>query len=254
MVKIYRDLWPADGGARGTAATADAGRRPPATAAMADGGGLELSPDQTAISMEEFPMSAAGQPEPQRPQPIRASDQDRDAVVQQLQQAFAERRLDDDEFDDRMRAALTARTSTELDRLTSDLPAAMPGGSVVPAAAGVRPGRWAVAYKNSVRRGGRWRVPERFTSVVYKGGGWLDLRAAELTAPVTSVVAIAYKSRIDILVPPGVRVEMDGFGVSKGWSAEEETELRLPHDAPTVHVRGIAYKGTIETRTKPTER
>ena len=30
--------------------------------------------------------------------------------------------------------------------------------------------------------------------------------------------------------------------------------LRLPHDAPTVHVRGIAYKGTIETSTKPQER
>ena len=41
---------------------------------------------------------------------------------------------------------------------------------------------------------------------------------------------------------------MDGFGVSKGWSAEEEAEIRLPHDAPTVHIRGIAYNGTIEIR------
>ena len=64
-------------------------------------------------------------------------------------------------------------------------------------------------------------------------------------------MAIAYKSRIDILVPPGVRVEMDGFGVSKGWSPEEEQESLLPRDAPVVHVRGIAYKGTIETRTRP---
>jgi hypothetical protein len=203
------------------------------------------------VSPEEITIRPDGEPEPGQPQPIRASDQDRDAVVQRLQQAFAERRLDDDEFDERMRAALTARTSTDLDRLTGDLPAPAPQASAAPAVAGTRPGRWAVAYKNSIRRGGRWRVPERFTSVVYKGDGWLDLRAAELTAPVTTVVAVAYKSRIDILVPPGVRVELDGFGVSKGWSAEEETELRLPHDAPTVHVRGIAYKGTIETRTKP---
>jgi hypothetical protein len=199
-------------------------------------------------------MTHDAEPEPHpapAPAPaIRASDQDRDAVAQRLQQAFAERRLDDDEFDDRMRAALTARTSADLEKLTTDLPAAAPAGSA-PAPAAPAPGRWAVAYKNSVRRGGRWRVPDRFTSLVYKGGGWLDLRAAELTAPVTTVVAVAYKSRIDILVPPGVRVEMDGFGVSKGWSAEEEMEIRLPHDAPTVHVRGIAYKGTIETSTKP---
>jgi hypothetical protein len=25
----------------------------------------------------------------------------------------------------------------------------------------------------------------------------------------------------------------------------------LPRDAPVVHVRGFAYKGTIETRTRP---
>jgi Domain of unknown function (DUF1707) len=206
------------------------------------------------VSPEEIAMRTDSGAEPGQSPAIRASDQDRDAVVHRLQQAFAERRLDDDEFDERMRAALTARTSTDLDRLTADLPAPAPQGTAAAAVPGKAPGRWALAYKNSIRRGGRWRVPERFTSVVYKGDGWLDLRAAELTAPVTTVVAVAYKSRIDILVPPGVRVEMDGFGVSKGWSAEEETEIRLPHDAPTVHVRGIAYKGTIETRTKPQER
>jgi hypothetical protein len=202
--------------------------------------------------MSSIPGEAGGEPE-RRPAPeVRASDQDRDAVAQRLQQAFAERRLDDDEFDERMRAALTARTGADLDKLTADLPAPAPGGRG-PAPAVPSPGRRAIAYKSSVRRGGRWRVPERFTSLVYKGSGWLDLRAAELTSPVTTVVAVAYKSRIDILVPPGVRVEMDGFGVSKGWSAAEEQEIALPHDAPTVHIRGIAYKGTIETRTKPAE-
>jgi Domain of unknown function (DUF1707) len=206
---------------------------------------FELIPEVTPIPSADEP-GASGAPA------IRASDQDRDAVVQRLQQAFAERRLDDDEFDERMRAALTAKTSADLDRLTGDLPEAAPGG-VAPAVPARSPGRWAMAYKNSIRRAGRWRVPERFNVVIYKGQGWLDLRAAELTAPVTTVVAYAYKSRVDILVPPGVRVEMDGFGVSKGWSAEEDAEIRLPHDAPTVHVRGTAYKGTIETRTKPRE-
>jgi Domain of unknown function (DUF1707) len=204
------------------------------------------------LEPEEAPMTSGSDPGPREPA-IRASDQDRDAVAQRLQQAFAERRLDDDEFDERMRAALTAKTSADLDRLTSDLPAATPAGAT-PAVPGRGPGKWAVAYKNSVRRGGRWRVPERFNVVIYKGEGWLDLRAAELTAPVTTVVAYAYKSRVDILVPPGVRVEMDGLGVSKGWSAEEDTEIQLPHDAPTVHVRGTAYKGTIEARTRPHER
>jgi hypothetical protein len=180
---------------------------------------------------------------------MRASDQDRDEAAQRLQSAFAEGRLNDDEFDQRMRAALVAITRPELEKLSADLPEAAPGAGrnvTLPA-----PGKYAIAYKSSIRRGGRWRVPGRFTPLVYKGSGWIDLRAAELTEPVTTVRAIAYKSRMDILVPPGVRVEMDGFGVSKGWSAEEEWESSLPHDAPVVHVRGIAYKGTIEVRTRP---
>jgi len=192
--------------------------------------------------------------EPAEPHDIRVGDRDRDAVVQRLQEAFAEGRLDDEEFDHRTRAALTARLSSDLAVLTSDLPeSAQSSRTVAPAVAGRKVGRLAVAYKSSVRRAGRWQVPEQFRTVVYKGSGHIDLRAAELTGPVTTLFAIAYKSRIDVLVPLGVRVELDGFGVSKGWSAEEDLESRLPADAPVVHVRGIGYKGTIEVRTKPTD-
>jgi len=172
-------------------------------------------------------------------------------VVQRVQDAFAEGRLDDAEFDQRTRAALIARTHAELDALLADLPAAGPGTGA-PTVAGPAPGRFAVALKSSVRRAGRWRVPERYTTVVYKGGGWLDLRAAELSGPVTTFVAVAYKSRVTILVPPSVRVEMTGFGVTQG--AEEDPGYQLPADAPVIHVRGVAYKGTVEIATRPPER
>lgn len=180
----------------------------------------------------------------------RVSDQDRDAVVQRLQVAFAEGRLDDGEFDQRSHAALSARTAADLTGLYADLPdAAGPPPPLAPAGPG--PGRFAVAYKGPVRFAGRWRVPEKFTSVVYKGNGSLDLRVAELTGHVTSIRAVAYKSRIDIIVPPGVRVEMEGMGVSKDWPADGDGEHLLPHDAPVLHIRGLAYKGTIEVSTRP---
>jgi hypothetical protein len=186
---------------------------------------------------------------------VRAGDRDRDAVVQRLQEAFADGRLDDEEFDQRTRAALTARLQFDLAVLTQDLPASTDTPRpTAPATAGRVPGRLAVAYKSSIRRGGRWRVPEQFRTIVYKGSGHIDLRVAELTAPVTTMFAVAHKSRIDVLVPLGVRVELEGFGVSKGWSPEEDLENRLPADAPVVHVRGIGYKGTIEVSTKPHDR
>ncbi len=186
---------------------------------------------------------------------LRVGDRDRDAVVHRLQEAFAEGRLDDEEFDHRTRAALTARLSSDLAVLTQDLPATTATAVARPVAAGAAgdraPGRFAIAYKTSIRRGGRWRVPAQFRAIVYKGSGHFDLRAADLSAPVTTLYVIAYKSRIDVLVPLGVRLELDGFGVSKRWSAAEDLESRLPADAPVVHVRGIGYKGTIEVSTKP---
>jgi hypothetical protein len=181
----------------------------------------------------------------------RASDRERDVVVQRVQDAFAEGRLDDAEFDERTRAALTARTHADLDTLLADLPASPSAPPPVRAVPG--PGRYAIALKSSVRRAGRWRVPERYTTVVYKGGGWLDLRAAELSGPVTTFLAVAYKSRLTILVPPNVRVEMTGLGVSQD-PHDEDPGYRLPADAPVIHVRGIAYKGTVEIATRPPER
>ena len=174
-------------------------------------------------------------------------------MVQRVQDAFAEGRLDDAEFDERTRAALTARTQPDLDALLADLPAATAEPGTAPAVPGRGPGRFAIALKSSVRRAGRWRVPERYTTVVYKGGGWLDLRAAELRGPVTTFVTVAYKSRVTILVPANVRVEMTGFGVTQG-ADDEDPGYRLPADAPVIHVRGIAYKGTVEIATRPPER
>ena len=107
---------------------------------------------------------------------LRASNAERDAVVTRLQDAFAEGRLDDTMFDARMRAALTAATHADLDALLADMPARPAGAAPVTRPDATRAGRYAIAWKGSVRRAGRWRVPDRYTTVVYKGGGTLDGR------------------------------------------------------------------------------
>jgi hypothetical protein len=202
-------------------------------------------PDPTRAPRVRPPVPAEPAPTPAAPA-IRASDKERDAAVERLQVAFAEGRIDDQEFDERMRSALTARTRADLDRLLADLP--RPG-----ALATVKPqptGRLLLAMKGGVQRRGRWRVPERLNAVAYKGACEVDLRAAELSAASTAITAVAYKGRVEILVPPGVRVQIRGYSYGGHWD-DQVPDDDLPPDAPVVHVQAVAYKGTVEARPTP---
>jgi hypothetical protein len=54
--------------------------------------------------------------------PIRASDKERESVVDVLRDAYTDGRLTLDEFEERMSAAYAAKTWTDLRQLTGDLP------------------------------------------------------------------------------------------------------------------------------------
>jgi hypothetical protein len=170
-----------------------------------------------------------------------ASYYDRDAVLNRLKEAFAEGRLDDDAFDQRMRIALTARTRGELEPLVADLPRASR-----PSATAAHPARFTVALNTLVRRAGRWRVPQQHTAIAYKGRGDLDLRAAELTGPVTTILAVGFKSTIRVFVPPGIQVRAAGAGISSDLA-----NAPVPADAPVVNVRALSYKGTVQVLASP---
>jgi hypothetical protein len=60
---------------------------------------------------------------------IRASDQERESVVDVLRDAFTEGRLSSDELGERTASAYTAKTWAQLGELTSDLPVRPPLGA-----------------------------------------------------------------------------------------------------------------------------
>jgi Domain of unknown function (DUF1707) len=66
---------------------------------------------------------------------MRASDADREAVTARLRDHYAEGRLTQDELDERVSAALGAKTFGDLRTLTTDLPGPVP----TPPRVGVRP-------------------------------------------------------------------------------------------------------------------
>jgi hypothetical protein len=98
---------------------------------------------------------------------MRAGDGDRDHTISQLREAFAEGRLTNDEFEQRMSAANIAKTYGELSVLVQDLPAqttvapvpATPAGAVAPVA---------VEEDHSVRNGwASWLGVGALVNVIY---------------------------------------------------------------------------------------
>jgi Domain of unknown function (DUF1707) len=197
----------------------------------------------------EFP--PAGEPSGSGAAPeVRASDADRDRVVDVLRDAAADGRLTVDEFDERMAAALSSRTLAELAPLTADLVAA-------PAAGPVRPGAAAEQAEDliridqrygSVRRAGRWVVPWR-----------LELRAAwcDVTLDFTDAVITHDTLRIDLHMRGGslVLVTRPGVVVDAGSLRVRYTDVGIypgpDSGAPVilrVWIAGRMRYGRIETR------
>jgi Domain of unknown function (DUF1707) len=126
---------------------------------------------------------------------IRVSDADRERVTARLREHFAEGRLSQEELDERLSAALSAKTAGDLRRLMADLPGIAP----VPAQAG-SPGPWAAGRGLAFRRGPRlWplAVFALIATLVLPGAGWLlfaffqFVLALFLVASLAGVFAVA---------------------------------------------------------------
>jgi hypothetical protein len=181
---------------------------------------------------------APREPEDARPEPsqLRASHEDRDAVIEILRVAAGDGRLTAEELDERLEIAFNARTYGELARLTGDLPS---GAAPVPLSAEVAP----VTPKDVVRidcrsgnavRDGRWVVPKRMELKVTSGNVKLDLTQAVITHPVLDIEAEVRSGNLVIITKPGVAVDSDDVQVRSGnikiktpWGADVPVKLRI---------------------------
>ncbi|MBC3841734.1 DUF1707 domain-containing protein [Streptacidiphilus sp. 4-A2] len=186
------------------------------------------------------------QPGPRRQPAVRASDAEREALVERLNAACGEGRLDLEEFSERLELAYAARTRAELDALVEDLPQAVAvPAPVAPAAKGRS---WHVSPLGGLRRGGSWRVPAETLAVTLIGGLDLDLTEAELDAPVVTVRQFSVIGGARVLVPPGVRVEVSGFSLLGGRRVDAD-ERAVGPGAPVVRLTSFSILGGVQVRT-----
>ena len=140
---------------------------------------------------------------------LRASDAERERIVERLRDASAEGRLTLEEFVERMSTAFEARTQRELEQLIDDLPAGNVGGVV----SRRRPTRFLFSLFGSIERDERVRVQHRVTCLVAFGNIDLDLRQATLEGDVITIVLLGVFGAADVYVPEGVEVDFRGLSL-----------------------------------------
>lgn len=182
---------------------------------------------------------------------MRASDADRDRYATILQQAYAEGRLDREEYDERLDAVLRAKTYADLRPLIADLPSdnlpvLKPAAPLVPAASAGPP---MVAVFSAVERKGVWTLPENSNAVAVFGSVEIDLRRAQVSSAHNEIHAFAILGSVEIIVAPGTPVEVTGVGVFGEFNRSGKLSEQIA-DAPVLRVSGLALFGAVTIKEK----
>jgi hypothetical protein len=185
---------------------------------------------------------------PRDPQELRVSHEDRDRVAEALRVAAGDGRLSMEELDERLEAALGARTYAELAPLLADLPGL--GSGTLAAlnqtlAAVPVPAKEVVHVKRvgaSLKYEGDWLVPKRLELEVVGGSVLLDFTRATVAGPMTEVNVQLLGSSLHIIVPPGHVVDATEVSM-RGGSVRDRCGKDTAPGAPIVH--RIVVTGSI---------
>ncbi|KDN73738.1 DUF1707 domain-containing protein [Streptomyces olindensis] len=137
---------------------------------------------------------------------VRASHADRDRIVDVLRVAAGDGRLTMEELDERVEAALSARTVGELAALTADLPEAVPQDAVE-----VEDVVRIEQEGSSTRRGDAWVVPRRLEVRSAWGEVTLDFTGAVITQDTLHIDLDMRGGALKLVTRPGVVVDTDAL-------------------------------------------
>ncbi|MFD3655681.1 DUF1707 domain-containing protein [Streptomyces sp. NPDC058620] len=160
---------------------------------------------------------------------VRVSDEEREAVVEQLKAAVADGRIDFAELDAKLGHALGARTRADLDHATADLPSAAP----------VDPGKPLILKGgyHGVKRVGPWQVPAQVTVYGGMAGVTLDFTQAVCRRPVVDVDVHGDAAGVTIVIPEGWAADTDAVDPSYGGLKDKTSPYRLP-GTPLIRLTG----------------
>ena len=177
----------------------------------------------------------------------------REATIAALCEHFSKDNLTLEEFERRLDAAHTVQTMPELNGLIQDLPelpaanalAASAGGSVPKVSAHTRDTQHFVCVMGGVDKRGQWAPAQKTYCYAFMGGAALDYREALLPPGETELTIIAIMGGVEIVVPPGLRVDCDGIAIMGGFDHVDEAGPPTPN-ASVLKINGLAMMGGVE--------
>ncbi|MFF3096051.1 DUF1707 domain-containing protein [Streptomyces cyaneofuscatus] len=174
------------------------------------------------------------------PGDLRASHDDREAVVERLRDAAAEGRIDLDELDARLEQALTSKTYNELAVLTADLPSGHSPASRSPLV--VTGGTFGAS-----RGPERWEVPGHVIARGGVGGVKIDFTRVECRLKEVAVEAYGEVSGVTIVIPDAWAADTSGMDPGFGGLTDKTTPDRLP-GTPLIRLTGSGGAGGVVIR------
>jgi hypothetical protein len=175
---------------------------------------------------------------------LRASDAEREQLVDALREHAAQGRLTTEELEERTGAAYAATTRGELVALRRDLPdAALPAARHAVEPPLVVVDAQISAVLSSTEQAGHWLVPERLSVKAVLGDCKVDLRRAEIPDEVTIDVKVRLGDAT-IYVPPDARVQLTGRCILGDRKVRGQADG--PRGGPLIRVRADVILGDLK--------
>jgi hypothetical protein len=182
----------------------------------------------------------------------------REQAIERASACYAHDLIDVDELGRRLARAEDASSLAELEAAVDGLPAV---AALVPArgaelgaparvAALVRAedaprSRTVFAMFGGAERKGGWVVPRRLRVMTVMGGADLDFREARFAPGENRVAVFAMFGGVDIIVPPGLRVDVEGGAIFGGFEDATHRATADDPDAPRLVITGFAMFGGV---------
>jgi hypothetical protein len=185
---------------------------------------------------------------PDDDEPTEITEEERDRALERLQEHFARSDLDIEALDSRTALVEHAATTRDLNLAFANLPSLPPPQTALVKYEATPPHLRALF--SQLNRSGSWTPPAFMKVSATAGGAVLDFTEAHIEGVVELRVS-AFAGSVRLIVPEGLRVDMQGAGILGSFAHLEQGAADGDRRVLKISGRAILGSVEIEVRERP---